>query len=33
MEETDTIICLEKKSELKKFQKNYREAEKSQSNQ
>ena len=30
MEETDTIICLKKKKQiLKKYQKNYREANKS----
>ena len=32
MEKTDTIICQEKKQKLKEYQKNYREAKKSQSN-
>ena len=32
MEKTDTIICLKKKKRLKKYQKSYRVAKKSQYN-
>ena len=32
MKKTDIIICLKKKNRLKEYQKNYREAKKSQYN-